>query len=174
MKTRAGLLAAGFVLCTGACAADLDLTRALQLAQRHSGKLGAAAAGTEQRREQAEAARGLGGPVVSIGAIGYAFEKRLAIPLEPYASQINGLIGSLPIPPSQLPIPLDIPALPNSVNLRLRDEGASGLVLGFWPLAPSSRRRRLTELGNAGMSSGIGSCDGGIGRLPISPLIWLA
>jgi outer membrane protein TolC len=131
----AGLLAQG----AASAAEPLDLAQAIARASQHSGKLGGAQAAIEQAQAQVEAAQGLGGPVLALSALGYSFDRTQSVSLQPFAGQINGLINGLPIPPGLLPIPIDIPSIPDSVNLRLRKTGAAGFVNGLLPLYTGGR-----------------------------------
>lgn len=127
-------------------AQELSLEQALDLARQGSGKLGAAQAAIQQAEAQSRAVEGLGGPVVSVGAVGYAYEKRLNVPLEPYASDINGLVNNLPIPPSSLPIPIQVPPLPSSLPVQARDEGVRAMLTGILPLYTGGRIDGVKEL----------------------------
>ncbi|AZP10694.1 TolC family protein [Undibacterium parvum] len=131
---------------TQCCLADfayaaqaLGISQALALASQNSGKLGGANAAVTQAQEQVQAVAGLGGPILALTGMGYSFERQQNISLQPYASNINGMISGLPIPPSALPIPIDIPTLPDSVNLHVRKTGAVGFVNAILPLYTGGR-----------------------------------
>ena len=117
----------------------LSLEQAIDLARQGSGKLEAAQAGIQQAEAQARSVEGLGGPIVTVGALGYAFDKRLNVPLDPYASNFNGLVNNLPIPPSSLPIPIQVPSLPSSLPVQVRQEGVRGMLTGVLPLYTGGR-----------------------------------
>ncbi len=140
------VLAASAVPGAARAAEPVDLAQALALASQRSGKLGAAAAAAAQSQAQAQAVQGLGGPVLALSALGYSFERRQSISLQPYANNINGLINGLPIPPSLLPLPIDIPPVPDSVSLNLRKTGAAGFVNGLLPLYTGGRIAGVREV----------------------------
>jgi len=115
-------------------AEPLGVERALELAQARSGKLGGASAELTQKQEQVLATQGLGGPVVSVAALGYGYDVNRNVSLQPFASNLNNAIGSLPFP---LPVPL--PPIPESVPLSINRTGAIGFLNGVVPLYTGGR-----------------------------------
>lgn len=120
-------------------AQPLGISQALTQASRNSGKLGGANAAVTQAQEQVLAVAGLGGPIVGVTGMGYSFERQQNISLQPYANNINGMISGLPIPPGALPFPIDIPTVPDSVNVNVRKTGAVGFLNGVLPLYTGGR-----------------------------------
>ena len=89
-RRTAVLALAVLTLALPAGAAEpLGLERALELAQQRSGKLGGAAAELTQKQEQVLATQGLGGPVVSVAALGYGYEVNRNVSLQPFAGNLN-------------------------------------------------------------------------------------
>jgi outer membrane protein TolC len=111
---------------------QLSVSQALALATQRSGKLGGAKAAVEQTKAQVEATQGLGGPIISVAAIGYRLDKTQNINLQPYASNINNMVGSLPIS-------THIPTIPSSTDLRLQKTGSATFVNGLLPLYTGGR-----------------------------------
>lgn len=113
----------------------LSVSQALDLATQRSGKLGGAKAAVEQAQAQVEATQGLGGPILAVAALGYSLDRTQSINLQPYASNINNMVGSLPIS-THIPT---IPTVPDSTSLRLRKSGTATFVNGLLPLYTGGR-----------------------------------
>lgn len=114
--------------CISAAVEPLDVAQALALAAQRSGKLGASTAAVAQTREQVEANQGLGGPIVSVSTVGYSFDRTQGISL----SSVNTMVAGIHLP-------IELPTLPDSVDLRVRKSGFSVGVNAVWPLYTGGR-----------------------------------
>ncbi|SIR55604.1 Outer membrane protein TolC [Pseudacidovorax sp. RU35E] len=98
-----------------------------------SDKLAAARAGVESKSLRAEALRHLGGPVVSVTGVGYAYDARLKVDLSSFDSgltQIGQLLpASLQSSLARLPV-----RLPDSYTLQRDGHGFTSSVSAIWPL----------------------------------------
>lgn len=126
--TAALLGLAPSLACIAQAAETLDVGQALALAVQRSGKLGGAAAAVAQSQSQVQANEGLGGPVVFASASAYSFDRIQGIDL----GSINSMVGG-----AHLPIPL--PTLPGSVDVRLRKSGVGAGLNAVLPLYTGGR-----------------------------------
>ena len=124
------LAVVGCLICfLGTAAAEpLDVAQALALASQRSGKLGGAAAAVKQSQDQVLANDGLGGPVVFASASAYSFDRIQGMDL----GSVNSFVGG-----AHLPIPL--PTLPGSVDVRLRKSGVGAGLNAVLPLYTGGR-----------------------------------
>jgi outer membrane protein TolC len=74
----------------------------------------------------------LGGPILSVAALGYRLDRTQSINLQPYASNINNMVGNLPIS-------THIPTVPETTELRLQKSGTATFVNGLLPLYTGGR-----------------------------------
>lgn len=123
------LLLGGAWLAGGAMAAEpLDVTQALALATQRSGKLGGAAAAVVQSQEMVQANQGLGAPIVGISTVGYSFDRTQGLSL----GSVNTVLAGIHLP-------IELPTLPDAVDVRVRKSGVSVGVNAVWPLYTGGR-----------------------------------
>jgi outer membrane protein TolC len=116
------------LVCTAWAAEPLDVAQALALATQKSGKVGGAAAAVVQSQEQVKANEGLGRPILSVSTVGYSFDRTQGVSLGSFNAAIGGLN-----------LPIDLPTLPDAVNLRVRDSGVAVALNAMWPIYTGGR-----------------------------------
>jgi len=139
-RSRTALLPLSFLLL-GALAAQaqpaataLSFEAARQHMLERSDKLAAARAAVESKDLQREGLRGLGGPVVSVSGLAYAYNANLHLDLDPLNQRIANIGQALPTSIQGIVARVPIPQLPNSYTLNRHDTGANASVSAVWPI----------------------------------------
>ncbi|WP_228121750.1 TolC family protein [Variovorax paradoxus] len=117
---------------TNALALSFDAAR-LRMVER-SDKLAAARIAVEAKELQSEGLKRLGGPVVSISGLAYAYNANLNLDLDPLNQRLGQIGSSLPPSIQSFVSRVPIPQLPNSYTLNRHDTGANASVSAVWPL----------------------------------------
>ena len=117
---------------TNALALSFDAAR-LRMVER-SDKLAAARIAVEAKELQSEGLKRLGGPVVSISGLAYAYNANLNLDLDPLNQKLGQIGSSLPPSIQSFVSRVPIPQLPNSYTLNRHDTGANASVSAVWPL----------------------------------------
>ncbi len=99
-----------------------------------SDKLAAARAAVESKQLQGEGLKGLGGPVLSVSGLAYAYNANLNLDLDPLNQRIGQIGQALPSSLQGLVARVPIPQLPNSYTLNRHDTGANASVSAVWPI----------------------------------------
>ncbi|MDH6590637.1 outer membrane protein TolC [Variovorax sp. TBS-050B] len=115
-----------------AIALSFDAARARM--RERSDKLAAARAAVESKELQREGLKGLGGPVVSVSGLAYAYNANLNLDLDPLNQRIGRIGQALPSSLQGLVARVPIPQLPNSYTLNRHDSGVNASVSAVWPL----------------------------------------
>lgn len=115
-----------------ALALSFDAAR-LRMVER-SDKLAAARIAVEAKELQSEGLKRLGGPVVSISGLAYAYNANLNLDLDPLNQRLGQIGSSLPPSIQSFVSRVPIPQLPNSYTLNRHDTGANASVSAVWPL----------------------------------------
>ncbi len=125
-----------------ATALSFEAARA-QLLER-SDKLAAARAAVDAKDLQGAALRGLGGPVVSVSGLAYAYNANLNLDLDPLNQRLAQIGQALPASVQGFIARLPTPQLPSSYTLNRHDSGANVSIAAVWPLylggAPEAAR----------------------------------
>jgi outer membrane protein TolC len=116
----------------GAMALSFDAARARMVDR--SDKLAAARAAVESKEQQSEGVKGLGGPVVSISGLAYAYNANLNLDLDPLNQKLGQIGSSLPPAFQGFISRVPIPQLPNSYTLNRHDTGANASISAVWPI----------------------------------------
>jgi len=115
-----------------ALALSFDAAR-LRMVER-SDKLAAARIAVEAKELQSEGLKRLGGPVVSVSGLAYAYNANLNLDLDPLNQKLGQIGSSLPPSIQSFVSRVPIPQLPNSYTLNRHDTGANASVSAVWPL----------------------------------------
>jgi outer membrane protein TolC len=99
-----------------------------------SDKLAAARAAVESKELQGEGVKGLGGPVVSISGLAYAYNANLNLDLDPLNQKLGQIGSALPSSIQSVISRVPIPQLPNSYTLNRHDTGTNTSISAVWPL----------------------------------------
>ena len=96
---RSCLFLAGLALgAHAAWAQPMDFATAQQQLRQRSDRLAASAQALQGAQLKREAAQGLGGPVISLGAMAYAYNASLDLNLDPINQSVGGAVAQLPPP----------------------------------------------------------------------------
>ena len=98
-----------------------------------SDKLAAARAAVEAKDLRSESVRHLGGPVLSVGAMAYAYSANVNIDLQPLTQGLASIGGGLP-PALQDTISRVPIQLPQSYPISRSDHGINTSISAIWPL----------------------------------------
>lgn len=131
-------LAAGLLVLhvPSALASDpLDVSQALSLAVQRSGKVGSSSAAVAQAGALVQANQGLGGPVIDLSTTAYSFDRTQGLNL-----------GSVNLMLAGIHLPIQLPTLPDSVDVRLRKSGANVGVNAVWPIYTGGRIEGLKDM----------------------------
>jgi len=112
----------------------LSFDAARQRMVERSDKLAAARIAVEAKELQSEGVKRLGGPVVSISGLAYAYNANLNLDLDPLNQKLGQIGSSLPPSIQSFVSRVPIPQLPNSYTLNRHDTGANASVSAVWPL----------------------------------------
>ncbi|MDW5444980.1 TolC family protein [Polaromonas sp. SM01] len=168
MTSPSSLLAAAF--CLAGCAGVLAQVRAPQAVppqvqvqamsfetawdrlKTGSDQMAAAQAAIDSKDLQERGLKGLGGPVVSLSAVAYAYNANLNVNLDPINQQLAQASQRLPIPLQNLPIPLPVPQFPSNYTFNRHDTGTTRSISAVWPIyaggASDAVRGVVTAQGN--------------------------
>jgi outer membrane protein TolC len=143
---RSCLFLAGLALgAHAAWAQPMDFATAQQQLRQRSDRLAASAQALQGAQLKREAAQGLGGPVISLGAMAYAYNASLDLNLDPINQSVGGAVAQLP--PPLAGVLGRLPSLPPSYTLQRSDTNSTASVSGVWPIytggATEAARRLL-------------------------------
>ena len=113
-------------------AMSFDAARARMLDR--SDKLAAARAAVDSKALQSEGLKRLGGPVVSVSGLAYAYNANLNLDLDPLNQRLGQIGQALPSSLQGLIARVPIPQLPNSYTLNRHDTGTNASVSAVWPI----------------------------------------
>jgi len=136
------LLPAALAAASGAALAQAggeeDVAMSFEAARarmtERSDKLAAARAAVESKQLQGDGLKGLGGPVVAVSGLGYAYNANLNLDLDPLNQKLGQIGQALPPSLQNFIAQVPIPQLPNSYTLNRHDTGSNASVSAVWPL----------------------------------------
>ncbi len=111
---------------------SFDAARARMLDR--SDKLAAARAAVEAKQLQSDGLKRLGGPVVSVSGLAYAYNANLNLDLDPLNQKLGQIGQALPPSIQSFIARVPIPQLPNSYTLNRHDTGSNASVSAVWPI----------------------------------------
>lgn len=111
---------------------SFDAARARMV--ERSDKLAAARSAVESKELQGEGLKGLGGPVVSVSGLAYAYNANLNLDLDPLNQRLGQIGQSLPPSIQSFISRVPIPQLPNSYTLNRHDTGTNTSISAVWPI----------------------------------------
>jgi outer membrane protein TolC len=125
------------VLVGGAAQAaePLDVAQALALAAQRSGKLGGSMAAVTQSQELVLANKGLGGPIIDVSTTAYSFDRTQGLGL----GSVNTMLAGIHLP-------IELPTVPDSIDVRLRKSGVNVGLNAVWPVYTGGRIEGLKDV----------------------------
>jgi outer membrane protein TolC len=111
---------------------SFDAARARMI--ERSDKLAAARSAVESKELQSEGLKRLGGPVVSVSGLAYAYNANLNLDLDPLNQKLGQIGQSLPPSIQSFISRVPIPQLPNSYTLNRHDTGTNTSISAVWPI----------------------------------------